>query len=47
VAGALGVVFFYYLIDLSAAVLFRWPARVLPDWLQWLYRPLVTGSGMQ
>jgi len=46
VAGALGVVLFYYLIDLSATVLFRWPAQVLPSWLQWLYRPLVTGSGL-
>jgi len=46
VAGALGVVLFYKLIDLSAAVLFRWPAQVLPSWLEWLYRPLVTGSGV-
>ncbi len=46
VAGALGVVLFYKLIDLSAAVLFRWPADVLPSWLEWLYRPLVTGSGL-
>jgi chloride channel protein, CIC family len=46
VAGALGVVLFYKMIDLSAAVLFRWPARVLPSWLEWLYRPLVTGSGL-
>lgn len=46
VAGALGVVLFYNLIDLSATMLFRWPARVLPSWLEWLYRPLVTGSGV-
>ncbi len=46
VAGALGVVLFYNLIDLSATLLFRWPARVLPSWLEWLYRPLVTGSGL-
>lgn len=46
VSGALGVVLFYKLIDLSAAVLFRWPAQVLPSWLEWLYRPLVTGSGV-
>ncbi len=46
VAGALGVVLFYKLIDWSAALLFRWPAEVLPSWLEWLYRPLVTGSGL-
>ncbi|MDZ4675566.1 MAG: chloride channel protein [Gemmatimonadota bacterium] len=46
VAGALGVVLFYNLIDLSATLLFRWPARMLPSWLEWLYRPLVTGSGL-
>lgn len=46
VAGALGVVLFYNLIDWSAALLFRWPAELLPSWLPWLYRPLVTGSGL-
>ena len=46
IIGALGVVLFYNLIDLSAAVLFQWPRRVLPSWLEWLYRPLVTASGL-
>jgi len=44
-AGALGVVAFYKLIDLSYYLLFRWPSRVIaPDSLPY-WRPVVTAAG--
>jgi CIC family chloride channel protein len=46
VAGALGVVAFYKLIDLAYAAFFRWPASFLhrTDFL--IYRPLLTAAGL-
>lgn len=46
VAAALGIVAFYSLIDLSDAVLFRWPGRRLPELRNPVYRPILTALGL-
>lgn len=45
VAAALGIVAFYTLIDLSDALLFRWPGRRLPELRNPVYRPVLTALG--
>lgn len=44
-AAALGIVAFYSLIDLSDALLFRWPGRRLPELRNPVYRPILTALG--
>jgi hypothetical protein len=46
VAGALGVVGFYKLIDLAFSVFYRWPATFLSRSAFLAYRPLLTGAGL-
>jgi CIC family chloride channel protein len=45
-AGALGVVGFYELIDLAFAVFFRWPRTFLSSAELWAYRPVITAAGL-
>lgn len=44
-AGSLGVVGFYKLIDLAHTVFFEWPESVLPSLGRLAYRPILTGIG--
>lgn len=44
-AGALGVIGFYKLIDLAHGAFFDWPESVLPVLGQLAYRPVLTGAG--
>lgn len=46
VAAALGIVAFYALIDVSDALLFRWPGRQLPALRNPVYRPVLTALGL-
>ena len=46
IAGALGVVAFYRLIDLAYYVLYLLPALYLTQWGIIAYRPLLTGAGL-
>jgi len=44
-AGALGVIGFYKLIDLAHGAFFDWPESVLPALGRLAYRPILTGAG--
>lgn len=46
VAGALGVVAFYKLIDIAFALFYRLPAERIPSFEQALYRPVLTAAGL-
>jgi hypothetical protein len=44
-AGAVGIIVFYKLIDLAHEGFFTWPESVLPALGRLAYRPILTGAG--